>query len=584
MKNSKPLKHPEKISSYFKAQIPVLTIVTISGLIYNIGMTAGPYFEGKLVQQLYDVIKGNAVFLDMVHLAVLYVIVIAIVQVARAVKRFGVRRFANNTSASMRQNLYNSLVHATDKQLAHENLGSLLTKAIADVDACAEGMRKFTTEIFDTGVVMIAYAVMLFYYDWRLTLLCFIFTPIAYIAANRMKTYVTSANAAYKKSASSLSGATMDRIQNALTYRVYGREENRNEGYENNLRDYETKSARANLLEGCMTPLYDAIAMFSTVLIIYFGAKNINGTGWKVWDLAAFTTYLSCYTKLAVKTSHAAKLFNAVQKAKVSWNRVQPFMKEPVEDSFVPDDVPLKRTVLSVQDLSCGYTEEPLLSHVSFHAVPGEIIGITGETASGKSLLGRVLAGELPYTGSITLNGKELSSLSEEEKLSAITYMGHDPELLSMSMADNVTLGRQTDPDVYLQMSCLDTDLKDMQETSAMNIGEAGSKLSGGQQARLALARAFAHARSILILDDPFASVDRHTETAILNEIRKNCKDRIVLIISHRLYHFPDMDHVLYLEKHTGIYGTHEEVMAKAPGYKDLYDLQKKGCDLDEKQ
>lgn len=575
--------HPERISSYFKAEIPRLLIITASGLIYNIGMTAGPYYEGKLAQCLYDILKGRADAYDMAVLALTYVLVILTVQGARAVKRFGVRRFANNISRRMRRCLYNSLVHASPKQLKEENLGSLLTKAIPDVDACTEGMRKFTTEIFDTGVVMAAYTVMLLHYDWRLTILCCLFTPPAYFLADRLKKQVTSANAAYKKSASALNGATMDRISNALTYRIYGREENRCSAYEANLEDYEKKSAKANLFEGSLTPLYDAIAMIGALMILYFGSRNVIGIGWQQWNIAAFTTYLACFTKLAVKASHAAKLFNAVQKASVSWQRIQPLMKEPVEDDFTPETIPIRPAELSFQDVSLSYNGSHPLTHLSFTVRPGEILGITGEVASGKSMLGKALIDEVSYQGKITVNGKNFALLTKEEKLSLITYMGHDPELLSTSFADNITLGQTTDPGTYLTLTQMDSDLEALHRKPDDAVGENGTMLSGGQQARLALARTLAHARSILILDDPFAAVDRQTETIILKEIRECFPDRTILLISHRLYHFPEFDQVLYLHDHTGTCLTHSELMKETPSYRALYEEQMKGGDYDEK-
>lgn len=562
MKTNKLLKHPNQIRTYFKAEIPLLIIVTIFGLIYNIGMLAAPYFEGQLAQCLYDITRNKATGHDMWILALFYVFVIALVQIARAIKRFGVRRFANDISRSMRRNLYNSLVHRPQET----DLGSLLTNAIADVDVCAEGIRKFTTELFDTGVVMIAYVCMLLHYDWKLTILCCLFTPIAYLVANQMKNVVTLANAAYKQSASDLSRMTMDRIENSLTYRVYGREQNRDAAYEKALSDHERKSAKANLFEGSLTPLYDAIAMLGAVMILYFGGKNVMGTGWIRWNLAAFTTFLACFTKLAVKTSHAAKLFNAVQKAEVSWKRIQPLMEEPIEDDFQADEVPFTPVTLSFDHVSIG----SLLQDITFTAKPGEIIGITGEVASGKSVLGKILIGEVDYAGSITLNGKEFRDLSENEKISYISYMGHDPQLLSVSFADNIQLGTNVSAQPYLELTDLDTDLKN--RSIAESIGDAGSMLSGGQQARLALARTLAHARSILILDDPFAAVDKNTETKVLKNIRKTFPEHTILLISHRLYHFPSFSHVLYLHDHTGTFLTHADMLKQEVGYKKLFE------------
>lgn len=108
-------------------------------------------------------------------------------QIARFIKRFFVRRFANNVNRRMKGVIYSNLIRQSRVALNNEGVGDLMTKAISDVDDCVEGMRKFTTEIFDTGIVLIGYAIMLFIYDWRLAFLSLIFTPISYFAAARMK-------------------------------------------------------------------------------------------------------------------------------------------------------------------------------------------------------------------------------------------------------------------------------------------------------------------------------------------------------------------------------------------------------------
>lgn len=131
--------------------------------------------------------------------------------------------------------LYANLVRASRSSLEKQGVGELMTKTISDVDDCVEGMRKFTTEVFDTGVVLVGYVVMLFVYDWRLALLSLLFTPISYFCAARMKRPVQRAGAAYKKAAEALSGATLDRAGNAVTYRIYGCEGARAERYEETL-------------------------------------------------------------------------------------------------------------------------------------------------------------------------------------------------------------------------------------------------------------------------------------------------------------------------------------------------------------
>ena len=159
------VEHPNRILSYVKLEWKNLLIISVTGIIYNVGMTAGPYYEGLLAQKLLDIFNGSSTAASMFSLAITYIIVIIGVQLSRALKRFFVRRFANDTSRNMRHMLYNSLVNMTPEELQNEGLGSVMTKAVSDVDACVEGIRKFITEIFDTGVVMIAYLAMLIGYD-----------------------------------------------------------------------------------------------------------------------------------------------------------------------------------------------------------------------------------------------------------------------------------------------------------------------------------------------------------------------------------------------------------------------------------
>ena len=131
--------NPQKISFYFRSEWRLLLIVTISGLIYNLGLLAGPWFEGQMAQCLVDLAGHRSSFSDMAGLVLCYLAAIAIVQGSRFLKRLYVRHFANNISRRMKENLYANLIHKSRAELSVENAGTLLTKAISDADACAEG-------------------------------------------------------------------------------------------------------------------------------------------------------------------------------------------------------------------------------------------------------------------------------------------------------------------------------------------------------------------------------------------------------------------------------------------------------------
>ncbi len=568
---------PDRVKDYFLAEWKVLLLVTVSGLIYNIGLLAGPWFEGKMTGQLVDILTGSGTIKQMAVLALSYAVTVLIVQGSRYFKRFYVRRFANNVSRRMKQILYAKLVARSRESLTAEGEGSVMTKAISDVDDCVEGMRKFTTELFDTGVALLAYGCMLLYYDWRLALICMLFPPISYAAAEKLKKVVQKTGERSKEQSAALNAATLDRARNALTYRVFGREEDRRQAYEQNLDAYESAAIRANVWNTAMTPIYRSIALLGVPFLIWFGQKNVTGTGWSSWDIAAFTTFLACFTKLATKASSAAKLFNAVHKAQVSWRRVKPILAGQEEN--LPESVtPEAADILKVENLSFAYPgAEELLHDVCFSAKPGQIIGITGPVACGKSTLGKAFLCELPYSGSITFAGREDRELTREQRSAVFGYLGHDPELLSASVKENICMGDTKDPAPYLRAVRLDREVAEMEQGIDTLVGPEGHRLSGGQAQRLALARTLYHKRPVLILDDPFSALDRPTERQIFASLREIAGDSIVLLISHRLYLFPEFDQVLWMEEGRVTAGTHEELLRKVPEYAALAEEQEGG-------
>lgn len=566
--------------SYFKQEKKLLILTSVTGIIYNVGLAAGPLLEGQLAQYLFDILNGMRAARDIVILSVIYVAVIAIVQGARALKRLYVRKFANHVTRSMKEKIFRHLVHESYAQVQKEDAGAVMTRAIADAEACAEGMRKFTTEIFDTGVVMIAYLVTLFLLDWRLTCIVILFPPIAYIASAMLKKKVTRSSAESKIAMSRLNDAAVDAAAHALTYRVYGEETNRSAAYEKVLDNYEKKNVAAGIWQNSPQPVYLVISMIGVIPILYFGGRNVLGTGWVLWTIASFSSFLSCFTRLATKSSHAAKLFNAVQKAQVSWERIRVYLTDENESPAASEDVssrpyrPTSPADLQMKNVSFSYEDGSFgLRNLNLLAHPGEIIGITGKVASGKSTFGKLFLNEYPHEGMILYGGKKLPDpASPDYRKSPLifAYAGHDPELFTGTVRDNVTFG-STDDDRFRQV--LSEVQIDREVTGETLVGMEGGELSGGQQARIALARALYSNAPVLILDDPFSAVDADTEVKIFDAFRKYEKSRTILLISHRLRTFPRMDQVVFIENGTMQSGTHGR-MLEDESYASLYSLQ----------
>lgn len=555
----------KNIWNYILKEKKYLFLITITGLIYNVGLLAGPYFEGQLAGCLLDISKNLKTANSMIQLSVIYVCVILLVQCTRFLKRYFVRKFGNDINRNLKMDVYKHFVYYTSND---ENAGSIMTKAISDADACSEGIRKFTTEIFDTGIALISYIMMLVLYDAKLTCFVIIFQVISYLIANKLGPVVAKNASNAKKSAERLNASTLDRLHLAITYRIYGEESNMHEVYEKDLQDYEDKTVRSNILETSLKPLYEIISMTGIVFIIYFGSKRVVNN---LWDIAIFTTYISCFTKMAVKSSKAAKLFNAVQKAKVSWDRIYPIIDN---DHEVKNRKPFDVNTVEVCNLSYAYDDQVIFSNVSFQAKKGDIIGITGEIASGKSTLGKVFLENSHYQGKILVNGKPLKDI--EKDYAVTSYMGHNLELFDDTIENNIKFGKEGNILPVLDIVSMKEEVENFSDGIYTKLKEGGIKLSGGQQSRIALARTLYHARGIIVLDDPFSACDKNTEKEIYENIRKEYKDSIIFLISHRLSLFDQMDQILFIDNQSVEAGTHLELLKNNDKYKHLYFLQTK--------
>lgn len=572
-----PVREPQRIKSYLKREWKILLLVTITGLIFDGSMSYIAVLQGRLI----DAVASKTALAVLGQKALTFILVVAAIQCSRALKRWFVRLFANRTGASMRRMLYNSVLSQDVTALSGVSAGELMNKTVGDVDICVEGMRKVTTEIFDTGVLMVSYLITLFSYDVKTTLLSCMFIPAAMFIAEKLKSVVERTTKRARAQNGAVSTLTLSNVENALLYRVNSATERKLSEYETELSDLEKKSIRANVLENSMQPIYNAISMLGIVAILVIGGGLVVQKTWSIGDFTAFT---AIFVALATKASKAAKLFNSYEKAAVSWQRIKPMIKDYTlpDESGCPDN---RDASLAVENLSFAYpgAVEPTIYNVSFTARAGDIVGVTGEVASGKTALGLALTGALPYAGSIRLCGAELSNFTQFERSRRVVYLGHDPQLLSDSILENVTLGAGGDVSDILRLVCFDEDLAAMPEGVETRIGAGGVRLSGGQRDRVALARTLAHKSRLVILDDPFSAVDMDTEQRIIEKLRDHFSDRIIVLLSHRLAVFPLTEKVLFFRNGQAVCSTHETLLDNDPAYRKLWDAQAKGGDEDEK-
>lgn len=163
------------------------------------------------------------------------------------------------------------------------------------------------------------------------------------------------------------------------------------------------------------------------------------------------------------------------------------------------------------------------------------------------------------------------------DRTGIIGYLGHDPELFNDTIENNIRMGDEINANAFLRVVCFENEVAAMEDGIHTMVGNSGLRLSGGQGQRLALARTLAHKKPLMILDDPFSALDRTTEEQVFQNLRALAADSIVILISHRLYLFPQMDQVIWMNDGKITAADHETLMKTVPEYATLFDEQSTG-------
>lgn len=163
------------------------------------------------------------------------------------------------------------------------------------------------------------------------------------------------------------------------------------------------------------------------------------------------------------------------------------------------------------------------------------------------------------------------------DRTGMIGYLGHDPELFNDTIENNIRMGNPMDANTFLKTVCFENEVAAMEKGIQTMVGNGGVRLSGGQGQRLALARTLAHKKPVMILDDPFSALDKTTEVEVFENVRKLASDSIVILISHRLYLFPQMDQVIWMNNGQIKVSDHETLMKTVPEYAELFLEQSSG-------
>jgi ATP-binding cassette subfamily B protein len=384
--------------------------------------------------------------------------------------------------------------------------------------------------------------------------------------------------------------------EQALGLRVvkaFGREEYAYQRFDERATDlFETEVRKVGVSAKFWT-LLEAIPTASLIVVLGLGAYAA-GTG--LVTMGTLVAFITMMLSLVWPIASLGFLLSMTQESMTAANRVAEIFDAPLEITDGPDDETPRGGRLELVDVGFRFpdSETWALRHVDVTIEPGETLALVGSTGSGKSVLVSLLSRLYDVTeGRILIDGTDIRELSLPALRQAVATAFEDPTLFSMSVDENLKLGRPDATDEQLaqaiEVAAADF-VYDLPFGLDTRIGEQGMSLSGGQRQRLSLARALLAAPSILVLDDTLSALDVHTEAVVTEALRRILGSVTGVVVANRASTVLLADRVALIEGGTITrVGTHTELLADAPEYRyllaaddDLDDGAERSCDWEQ--
>ncbi|MDD2842752.1 MAG: ABC transporter transmembrane domain-containing protein [Tolumonas sp.] len=476
-----------------------------------------------------------------------------LVYILRYVWRVALYGAAYKLGYLLRQRLYQHYLAMDQHFYQTHRTGELMAHVSNDIQAvemmAGEGILTLVDSIFMGCLVL---GIMITQYSLPLTLMSLLPLPIMAFLVARIGREIHFAFGKAQAAFGDVNNIAHENMSGLRTLRLFAAEQYA----EQQMQQKAEQANQANLQVARVD------AKFEPVIYLCIGSAYllaISGGSWLVWQhqltigqLTSFSLYLG---QLIWPMFAIAWLFNILERGNAAYQRIQTVLNTKAQLTSGIAAKPASPGDIDIQlERFENDTGIVLLQQIKLRIQPGELVGIGGPTGAGKStLLKLVQRFADPMRGHISLHQKPLPEWSLADLRQQFAYVPQEPYLFSLSVADNIALGR---PDATLEqvisaakLAELDSDIQGLPQGYQTPVGERGITLSGGQKQRLALARAWLTQRPYLLLDDALSAVDAKTASRILHNLRSNSHNMTLLMVTHRLQGLEHAAQILVLEQ-----------------------------------
>ncbi len=477
----------------------------------------------------------------------------------------------------VRAELYRKIVRLPLSFFHQESSGRMVSRVLSDADQITDAGFNVVTVLAKDGVVVVGLLLVLFYLDWRLTLITFftlvIVSILVRLLSKRMR-HLTTLNQSYLGKMASLLKETIEGIKEIKVYGAYKETYQTFQKVTHDIRRNQVKQRVANAASTAITQFLIACAL--AAIIFFAGLRSHRGL-----TAGTFMAFLSSMMAMFDPLKRMTNVMQILQRGLSGAESVFRFLDRSEEKNrgqLVLSD--LKENIY-FDKVFFQYPEgeKNALKGVDLRVKKGEVVAIVGASGSGKSTLVNLLPRFYePTAGKVYWDGTPLNAFTLESLRESIAIVNQDIVLFDDTIAYNVAFGTSVSrPEIVHALKAANAweFVTALPKGIDSKIGENGARLSGGQRQRLMIARAFLKKAPILILDEATSALDMASEKAVQEALERLMQECTTLVIAHRLATIRSADFIVVMNEGEIVeQGSHEQLLAQAGFYRRLYQMQ----------
>ncbi|WP_192986322.1 ABC transporter ATP-binding protein [Carnobacterium mobile] len=549
-------------------------IATVLVVIVAILNVVSPLIGGMIVD---DVIVDQKAGL-LVPLLIAMIIASFIRTILRYVYQVMFERVGQNALYRIREDMYQKLQELDFSFFNNTRVGDLMARMTGDTDAIRHAISWLLYNVLDNVLLLVSAIVVMGIIQWQLMLSLLVVTPFIGILTVILSRKANPVFYEIRESFSRLNSMVEENISGNKVVKAFAREDYEIEKFNKFNEDYKRRNIESANVTKTYMPVLETLAAFLSVITIGFGGFLVINGKMSVGDLVAFNGFI---WMLNTPMRNVGWYVNDLQHFITSTYKIRELLAaRPMIPLEKRQTTPTIRGIVEFQDVSFHFADDPeteVLSHISLKAVPGQTIGILGETGSGKSTLVNLISRFFdPTEGRILIDGQDARRINIRELRKHIAIVMQDVFLFSETVKGNIAFGTpEAELERIKQMARIadaSPFIERMPDQYNTFLGERGSGLSGGQRQRISLARGLMKDPAILILDDTTSAVDMETEVKIQHELQDVMQQKTTFIIANRISSVKRADEIIILSHGKIIErGTHASLLAAKGAYYKIY-------------